>query len=91
MVTKVTTTQSLGLSPMKRTPGLPSQADDRLGTILCGKYRLDSVLGVGGMATVYAATHRNQAELAIKSSTASSTPIPACARGFCGRPTRPTP
>ena len=77
---------------MKRTPGLPSQADDRLGTILCGKYRLDSVLGVGGMATVYAATHRNQAELAIKilhgELDARSQRAHA---GFCGRPTRPTP
>jgi serine/threonine-protein kinase len=34
--------------------------------MLRDKYRLDGVLGIGGMATVYAATHRNQAELAVK-------------------------
>ena len=34
--------------------------------MLNGKWRLDSVLGIGGMATVYAATHRNQKRVAIK-------------------------
>jgi eukaryotic-like serine/threonine-protein kinase len=38
----------------------------RVGTVLNGKWRLDGVLGIGGMATVYAATHRNQKRVAIK-------------------------
>ena len=42
------------------------QAERRLGTILKDKYRLDRVLGVGGMAVVYAATHRNRRAFAIK-------------------------
>ena len=37
-----------------------------MGTTLKGKYRLDRVIGIGGMAVVYAATHRNQAEFAVK-------------------------
>jgi serine/threonine-protein kinase len=43
-----------------------SSSDVRVGAMLCGKYRIDSVLGTGGMATVFAVTHRNGAELAIK-------------------------
>ncbi|MEO7033186.1 MAG: protein kinase [Polyangiaceae bacterium] len=38
----------------------------RLGTVLKGKWRLDAVIGIGGMASVYAATHRNQARVAIQ-------------------------
>jgi serine/threonine protein kinase len=42
------------------------RARARLGNVLRGKYRLDRVLGIGGMATVYAATHRNGNEFAVK-------------------------
>jgi serine/threonine-protein kinase len=45
---------------------LQERAKGRVGTILNGKWRLDEVLGIGGMATVYAATHRNQKRVAIK-------------------------
>jgi YD repeat-containing protein len=41
-------------------------AEGRIGRVLKGKYRLDRVLGVGGMAVVYAATHRNKKRVAIK-------------------------
>lgn len=42
------------------------RAEARVGVILKGKWRLDSVIGIGGMATVYAATHRNRSRVAIK-------------------------
>ncbi|MGH7440250.1 MAG: protein kinase domain-containing protein, partial [Polyangiaceae bacterium] len=38
----------------------------RVGSILHGKYRLDALLGVGGMAAVYSATHRNGLRVAVK-------------------------
>ena len=41
-------------------------ARERIGRVLRGKYRLDRVLGVGGMAAVYAATHRNKKRFAVK-------------------------
>jgi len=42
------------------------QAVTRIGSTLKGKWRLDQLLGVGGMAAVYAATHRNQKRVAVK-------------------------
>ncbi len=42
------------------------QARGRVGTTLRGKWRLDCLLGVGGMAAVYAATHRNGHRAAVK-------------------------
>jgi serine/threonine protein kinase len=45
---------------------LLAASQQRIGTVLRGKYRIDRVLGVGGMAVVYAATHRNRKEFAVK-------------------------
>jgi serine/threonine protein kinase len=43
------------------------RARARVGSVLNDKYRLDRVLGVGGMAAVYAATHlRNASRIAVK-------------------------
>jgi len=39
---------------------------DRSGSVLAGKYRLEKLLGEGGMASVYRATHRNGSRVAIK-------------------------
>jgi serine/threonine protein kinase len=41
-------------------------ARKRLGRTVKAKWRLDRLIGVGGMAAVYAATHRNGARVAIK-------------------------
>jgi eukaryotic-like serine/threonine-protein kinase len=43
-----------------------TRAASRIGQVLKEKWRLDQVLGVGGMAVVYAATHRNGKRVAIK-------------------------
>src|SRR5580658_9222747 len=42
------------------------RAKARVGSILRDKWRLDSLLGIGGMAAVYAATHRNGTRAAVK-------------------------
>ena len=43
-----------------------SVARERVGSTLRGKWRLDALIGVGGMAAVYAATHRNGLRGAVK-------------------------
>ncbi len=50
----------------------PSKASDdlgptvRIGTVIKGKWTVDALLGVGGMAAVYAASHRNGQRAALK-------------------------
>jgi hypothetical protein len=39
---------------------------ERVGAMLSAKWRLDALIGVGGMAAVYASSHRNGARAAIK-------------------------
>lgn len=45
---------------------LQQRAKARLGSTLRGKWVLDALVGVGGMAAVYRATHRNGAIVAVK-------------------------
>ena len=42
------------------------RAEARIGSLIKDKWRLDRLLGVGGMACVYAATHRNKKRAAVK-------------------------
>jgi serine/threonine-protein kinase len=42
------------------------RAEARIGAVIKDKWRLDQLLGVGGMACVYAATHRNKKRAAVK-------------------------
>ena len=43
-----------------------AEAHARVGSAIAGKWQLDQLIGVGGMAAVYAATHRNGHRVAIK-------------------------
>src|SRR5271170_4690996 len=43
-----------------------TRARARLGLVLQDKWTLEALLGVGGMAAVYAATHRNGKRVAVK-------------------------
>jgi serine/threonine-protein kinase len=53
-------------SPYPNEVEVAARSEARVGAWLKDKYRLDRILGIGGMAVVYAATHRNQAEFAVK-------------------------
>jgi hypothetical protein len=45
---------------------LVAQCRSRTGQVISGKWRLDALIGVGGMAAVYMATHRNGSIAAVK-------------------------
>lgn len=53
-------------APTTILDSLTLRARGRVGSTLRGKWRLDQLLGVGGMAAVYAATHRNTSRVAVK-------------------------
>jgi serine/threonine-protein kinase len=58
---------SLGPEEVTRlTDPMVMRAQTRVGQVIKEKWRLDVLLGVGGMAAVYAATHRNGSRVAIK-------------------------
>lgn len=57
-------------------------AQRRVGSTLGGKWTLDALLGVGGMAAVYSATHRNGARAAIKLLPFSVTTTPQVCERF---------
>ena len=42
------------------------RARKRIGQVLSGKWTLERMLGIGGMAAVYAGKHRNGAKAAVK-------------------------
>jgi serine/threonine-protein kinase len=52
-------------APTSEDPAV-ARARERLGMVLQEKWTLDALLGVGGMAAVYAATHRNGKRVAVK-------------------------
>lgn len=54
------------MSATDRDQELLHRAQLRVGTTLARKYRVERVLGVGGMASVYEAVHRNGRRVAIK-------------------------
>ena len=47
-------------------PGDEAGPNARVGSVIKGKWKIDSLLGVGGMAAVYAASHRNGQRAALK-------------------------
>jgi class 3 adenylate cyclase/tetratricopeptide (TPR) repeat protein len=47
-------------------PSMSDVAQSRVGTRIKGKWRVDKLLGVGGMGAVYSATHRNGSRVALK-------------------------
>ena len=49
-----------GVDPLRK------RALRRIGTVLCGRYTILRLVGVGGMAAVYAGQHRNGHSVAIK-------------------------
>jgi serine/threonine-protein kinase len=60
----------MGLAKIDDRRRAPNRIRDaskrRIGKVLNGKWHLDALLGVGGMAAVYAATHRNGNRVAVK-------------------------
>jgi eukaryotic-like serine/threonine-protein kinase len=63
---------------------MSQQAEHRVGNVIGGKWRVDSLLGSGSMAAVYAVTHRNGARAALKILHPSLCADPAVCERFLG-------
>src|SRR2546425_2976573 len=50
----------------ERAREITRRAKQRVGSVIDGKWTLDSLLGLGGMAAVYSSTHRNGKKGAVK-------------------------
>lgn len=57
--------EDISTDDLESTPAM-RQARGRVGAVLRGKWKLDAMIGLGGMGAVYAATHRNGRRCAIK-------------------------
>ena len=57
---------TLTAGPVDDYGDIERRASERVGTVLNNKWTLDRLLGMGGMAAVYAGTHRNKKRGAIK-------------------------
>src|SRR5262245_18191268 len=66
-------------------------AQARVGTTIKGKWTLDRLVGVGGMAVVYAATHRNRTRAAVKVLHAEYSAEPGVRARFLREGYMPTP
>jgi serine/threonine-protein kinase len=67
---------------MSYSPAATHRAHARVGTLLNEKWRIDSLLGVGGMAAVYGASHRNGKRAALKMLHAELTADPSLVTRF---------
>ncbi len=52
--------------PAQAAAGSSNADNKRIGSVINGKWRVDALIGQGGMAEVYAATHRNGRRAALK-------------------------
>jgi hypothetical protein len=71
-------------------PGSKDRSPARVGQVLRGKWRLDELLAVGGMASVFSATHRNGKRGAVKLLHYELSLNEESKSRFCARATSPT-
>lgn len=62
----VKTPRMAELAPQYVEDPITQRAKTRIGSVLRGKWRIDRLLGIGGMAAVYEGTHRNGKRGAVK-------------------------
>jgi serine/threonine protein kinase len=72
----------LSSSRMDLSDDVLERANARLGSTVCGRYRLDRLLGIGGMGAVYAAVTPGATQVAVKSLHAELSRMPTILARF---------